>query len=276
MRHFRFLGVLAGLAVASLAAGCTFNFVPAPQPLKQRTVHGSKGPRIALIDIEGVLTEGTQQPIFGPSKPSLVARLRESLAEAAKDKKVAGVILRVRSPGGTVSASEVMYHEVKAFKEETNKPVIAYIQGVGASGGYYVAMAADEVIAHPATITGSIGVLFWGMNVTGLMEKIGVQDQTLKSGEFKDAGSWTREMKPEERAQIQSVIDDFHGRFKSVVKAGRPASPHSIRCNCCPTENPGPPGRNGQPRNDQPKHGLPGLGRCRGPQTPLGCSHSLR
>lgn len=218
MRHFRFVGALAGL----LVAGCTFNFVPAPQPLKQVTVHGSKGPRIALIDIEGVLTEGSQQQFFGPAKPSQVARLRESLKAAASDKKVAGVILRVRSPGGTVSASEVMYHEVMAFKKETNKPVIAYIQGIGASGGYYVAMAADEIIAHPATITGSIGVVFWGVNLTGLFEKIGIKDQTLKSGEFKDAGSWTREMKPEERAQIQSVIDDFHSRFKSVVQAGRP------------------------------------------------------
>jgi protease-4 len=99
--------------------------------------------------------------------------------------------------------------------------VIAQLMGIAASGGYYVAMAADAVYAHPTTITGSIGVIFSGVNVAGLLEKLGVEDQTLKSGERKDTGSLLRRMTPAERAQMQSVVDDLYARFREVVVAGR-------------------------------------------------------
>ena len=110
----------------------------------------------------------------------------------------------------------------KTRKKKTKKPVVAYFQGLATSGGYYVAMAADTVVAHPTAVTGSIGVLMWNLSLAGLMDKIGVEDRTLKSGPYKDAGSWLRKMTPEERAQLQSVLDDFFVRFKEVVDAGRP------------------------------------------------------
>jgi protease-4 len=101
-------------------------------------------------------------------------------------------------------------------------PVIAHFMGMATSGGYYVAMAADEIVAEPTNVTGSIGVILVGVDVSGLMEKFGVTDQTITGGRLKDAGSPLRTMTPEERAIFQSVIDDLHARFRTVVAAGRP------------------------------------------------------
>jgi protease-4 len=123
---------------------------------------------------------------------------------------VVALLLRVNSPGGTVSASETLYHELERWKERSGKPVVAYLQGLATSGGYYVAMSADEVVAHPTAITGSIGVVMLGINVSGLMERFGVEDQTFTSGDFKDAGSALRPMRPEERAYFDEVIGDLH------------------------------------------------------------------
>ena len=155
-------------------------------------------------------------------RESPVARVREQLELARKDDEVRAVLLRIQSPGGTVTASDIVYREVLRFKEETQRPVVAHCLGVCASGGYYVALAADRILAHPTTVTGSIGVIFSGLSLAGLMERYGVEDQTLKSGPFKDAGSPWRRMAPAERAQLQSVIDDLYGRFLEVLRAGRP------------------------------------------------------
>ena len=112
--------------------------------------------------------------------------------------------------------------ELVEFKRSQGIPVVAQLMGTATSGGYYVAMPADRVIANPTTVTGSIGVLFSGINVAGLMHKLGIEDQTLTSGEYKDAGSPLRAMTGVEREQIQSVLDDLHARFKAVVNQGRP------------------------------------------------------
>ena len=110
----------------------------------------------------------------------------------------------------------------KLALEETKRPVVAQLMGAGTSGAYYVAMAADEVRAYPTTVTGSIGVIIAGINVSGLMERFGVADQTITTGPFKDAGSPLRPMRPEERAQLESVARDLFGSFLDVVEAGRP------------------------------------------------------
>ena len=192
------------------------------EPLVESQVRGASGPKLVMLEIEGVITDFERRSRLGSARPSPVARAREALELAAQDDDVAGLVLRIQSPGGTVAASETLYHELMMWKQETNLPVVAYMQGIATSGGYYVAMAADRVIAHPATVTGSIGVIVTGVNVSALMERFGIEDQTLKSGEFKDAGSPLRPMRDEERAQLQSVLDDFHGRFIEVVDSGRP------------------------------------------------------
>ncbi len=195
-----------------------------PRPLRETTVLGDAGPKLAMVDVSGLIIEAAPRPRFlgFPSGPGPVARLREALDLAAEDPDVAALLLRIRSPGGTVGATETVHHELLRWKTRTQRPVIAYMDGLATSGGYYVAMAADEIIAQPAAVTGSIGVLLSGVNVTGLLDRFGVADQSFTSGPYKDAGSPLRDMSPEEAAQLQGVVDDLHSRFLDVVEAGRP------------------------------------------------------
>jgi protease-4 len=192
------------------------------QPLSEVTIQGEGEAKLVLLEIQGVISYEAEGFSFGGARPSVVPRLREALDLAAADDRVAGLILRIRSPGGGVAPSETLYHLVKQWKLSTHKPVIAYFQGLAASGGYYVAMAADEVIAHPTAVTGSIGVIMPSLNLSGLMEKFGIDNQSVTSGAFKDTGSFLRPMRNDEKRQLQSVIDDLYNRFVEVVDDGRP------------------------------------------------------
>ena len=224
---------LGAVLVPLLASGCALLRLPfgGPEPLEETVVEGKGSAKILILDIDGILSEEGESSAFGLfSRESIVARVREELDTARKDSRIAAVVLRIDSPGGTVSASDLLYHEILHFKHEKKVPVIAQMMGVAASGGYYVAMAADAVYAEPTTITGSIGVIFDGINLSGLMKKLGIEDQTLKSGELKDEGSPFRPMSPAERAQLQSVIDGLYARFCGVVAAGRPKlAPDRVR-----------------------------------------------
>ena len=216
-----------GLCAAWLALlGCVTIDLPlgGRGELEEKVVLGTRGPKILMLDIDGVLSEEDEEGSLGfGGRESAVARVREQLDRAREDGEVRAVLLRIQSPGGTVTASDILYREILRFKEETKRPVVAQCMGLCASGGYYVAMAADRVLAHPTSVTGSIGVIFSGLSLAGLMEKIGVEDQTLTSGPFKDAGSPLRRMTPAEHAQLQSVIDDLFAGFVEVVRRGRPA-----------------------------------------------------
>ncbi len=195
-----------------------------PQPLVESVVHGTSGPKILLLDIEGMISEAAEaRGLLTPRGESTVSRVREQLDRAREDSGVRALLIRINSPGGTATASDVIYRELLDFKRERGVPVVAQLMGLATSGGYYVAMASDRIFAHPTTVTGSIGVRFSGVNVSGLMDKLGIEDQTITAGEFKDAGSPLRAMAAEERAQIQSILDDLHDRFKAVVAAGRSA-----------------------------------------------------
>jgi protease-4 len=212
------------LCLLPLSACITVNLpVGGLRPLEETVVFGDSGPKILLIGIDGTLNESDELLPFGMGRESAVALVREQLDRARGDDAVRAILLRINSPGGSASASEQIYSEILRFKHERGVPVVAQLMGTAASGGYYVAMAADEVRAHPTTVTGSIGVIFAGVSFAGLMEKLGVEDQTLTAGEYKDVGSPLRRMKPEERAQLQAVLDDLHHRFLDVVAAGRPA-----------------------------------------------------
>jgi protease-4 len=216
---------LVFLSVSLLASGCISVNLPlgGGGPLEESVVDGESGPKILMVDVSGTLTTKPESGSFGlGGRESPTARMREEIDRALEDDEIAALLLRIDSPGGTVIASEMLYREVRRFKQETKRPVIAQILGAGASGGYYVAMAADEVRAYPSTITGSIGVIIAGINVSGLMERFGVANQTITTGSFKDAGSPLRPMRPEERAQLESVARDLFVSFLDVVQAGRP------------------------------------------------------
>jgi protease-4 len=220
----------ASLAALLLLSGCIL-YAPvdlgsfgSPGELEETVVLGSAGPKLALIEVTGVISDEVNRARLAISeRPSMVVEMRNALDRAAEDPDVAGVLLRINTPGGSVSASDTLHHEIEVWKAEQKRPVVAYLNGMATSGGYYVAMASDRVIAHPAAVTGSIGVVMPGLSIEGLMQKYGVVDQTLTSGPFKDAGTLLRDMTPQERTQLKSVIDDLFARFEDVVAKGRPA-----------------------------------------------------
>jgi len=208
-----------------LIAGCTCFSIPLvekSQSLDETVISGKGRDKILLIDISGVLSTEEQGGAFSFRKEaSIVARIREELKKAATDKRIKGLILRVNSPGGTVTSSDIIYHEIKRFKEKKGLPVIACIMELAASGGYYVSLASDAIIAHPTSVTGSIGVIALKFNAKGLMEKIGIEDETIKAGDKKDLWSPFRPSTEEERKIMQNMLDDFHGKFMDVVAEGR-------------------------------------------------------
>jgi protease-4 len=214
--------VLASLPLVVAACVTVNTFGPRREAMEETIVHGTTGPKVLLLDIDNLITDvDIEGPLGLPGPESTVSRVREQLDEA-RESLAAAILLRINSPGGGVTASDVIYREIVRFKEEEQVPVVAQLMGLAASGGYYVAMAADYVIAHPTTVTGSIGVIAPSINFAGLMERYGVRDQTLVGGTYKDAGSSLRPMTPAERAYLQKLIDDLHARFREVVDEGRP------------------------------------------------------
>ena len=167
----------------------------------------SFGDKIAVVEIRGLITQS--QGII------------EELHQYNDDEGVKAIILRIDSPGGGVGPSQEIYREVLKIKSNKKKKVITSMGSVAASGGYYIASASDLIVANPGTITGSIGVLMEFTNIEELFRKIGIKGVVLKSGEHKDIGSPFREMTPEEKRLIQSVIDNVHQQFIQAVADGR-------------------------------------------------------
>jgi protease-4 len=189
--------------------------------------------KILLLDISGFLSDETAaSPLSlgnAPARVPLLVRLREELTKAGKDRHVRALVVRVNSPGGTVTASDIIYRELALFKREHGLPIVAVMMDVAASGGYYLALAADTIVAHPTTVTGSIGVIMVSVNAEGLLQKIGVTAAAIKSGERKDMGSPFRALTPDERQLFQGVIDDLYGQFVAKVAERRKLPPEQTR-----------------------------------------------
>lgn len=178
--------------------------------------------KIAVIDVLGVITS---HDFDGAG--DMVERVKDQLGLAEKDEQVKAVILKVDSPGGEVLASDEIFRAIQEFQEKSDKPVVAQMGSLAASGGYYVSAPCRWIVANELTLTGSIGVIMSGMNFRGLMDKVGIQPQVYKSGKFKDMMSSTR--RPEdvpagEREMVQALIDETYATFKGVVKTGREGS----------------------------------------------------
>ncbi|MCC6968534.1 MAG: signal peptide peptidase SppA [Nitrospira sp.] len=212
---------LVVLALALMQAACvTINLPPGPGALEEHKVSGTGKDKVLLMDVSGVISSENKDGFY--SSPGMLATVKEELERAAKDEHIKAIVLRINSPGGTVTASDIIYHELKQFRTSRKIPIVASIMDVGASGGYYIAAAADTVLAHPSSVTGSIGVIMLTVNARGLLEKVGVETNAVTSGPRKDMGSPFRAMLPEERAIFQGVIDGFYQRFLQVVQEGRP------------------------------------------------------
>lgn len=220
------LWVGAGILLL-LAAGCItvkVSLFEEPAPLKEQTVSGFGADKILLLDISGAILEGPHRILGLLKGVTSPARVKEELEKAAKDDRIKAVVVKINSPGGTVAGADVILHEIKAFKAERHVPVVVCLQGLAASGGYYVAQAGDAIIAYPTCITGSIGVLAMKLNLKGLMDKVGVDEDLVKSGRWKDFWSPFRPATPQEKEMMQQVIDQFYRRFVDVVAAGRQLS----------------------------------------------------
>lgn len=164
------------------------------------------GKRIALVEVTGVISNAR-------GVVSQLARYRD-------DRSVPAIVVRIDSPGGEVAPTQEIFDEIKKTRN-AGKKVIASMGGVAASGGYYIACAADSIVANPGTLTGSIGVIFELPNVEGLFKKFGVDWEVVKSGKHKDIGSFARRLTNEERRLLQEVVDDVYGQFIDAVVQGR-------------------------------------------------------
>lgn len=220
------------LAVAALLpalAGCVLVVAPPlswferDPGLRETVLQGEGDAKILVIAIDGFISDQPTERAFGlVREQSTLARVAAELDKAEADPAIAAVVLRIDSPGGGVTASDEIYHRLRRFAEEHDLPMVASLGGVATSGGYYVALAADDILAHPTTVTGSIGVILVGVNVAGLMDKLGVEDETYTSGPHKDLLSPLRGATEAERDIVQGVLDDLFARFVDVVETRRP------------------------------------------------------
>lgn len=173
--------------------------------------------RVAILPVEGpIAAEGSE-------------RILRTLRRYRDDARVRGIVLEIESPGGTVGASQALYREIRELRDEDDRPLVAWIGDVGASGGYYVALAADSVYALPGSITGSIGVIMQFPDTRELLRKAGVSVEIVRSGDRKGAGSVFRELSEADREVFQALVDDAYGQFLDAVIANRGLDPDSAR-----------------------------------------------
>jgi len=176
---------------------------------------GDHKEKIAVVEVKGIITESSK----------VVKRLKKY----GRDNSVKGILLRINSPGGGVAPSQEIYSEVLRVRKKEGKPVVASLASLGASGGYYIACAADTIFANPGSITGSLGVLMPLSNIQALLKKLGLKAVIIKSGKFKDIGSPTHEMTGEERNILQASVDDVHDQFIEAVAAARKMPVNRVR-----------------------------------------------
>jgi len=209
-----------------LVAGCgTGSFLITPvsntSDLKQITVQpGAASAKVAIIEVEGMLMDERTGGLLQATENPL-SMFVQQLDQAASDDSVKAIVLRVNSPGGSVTTSDTMYDALQRFKAKTHKPVIASAQELDASGAFYVSCAADKIIVNPTSIVGSIGVIFESFDLEGTLDKLGVRTDAIKSAPLKDMGSPYRHLTPEAREVMQGMVDEYFARFKNIVTTNR-------------------------------------------------------
>jgi protease-4 len=212
--------LLLVILISFLLAGCMpqihLDFLGKEKIQEVVLVKSKAREKILILDISGIITSSLNPGIFS-KEGDILSQVYYRLEKAAEDKRIKAVILRLDTPGGEVTTSDILYNEILKFKEKTRIPVVGLMMGLAASGGYYLASACDFIVAHPSTVTGSIGVISIFPNLQELMAKIGVKVNVIKSGEMKDSGSTFREMTEEEKKIFQGVVDELYQKFLDVV-----------------------------------------------------------
>jgi len=218
--------------VVLLFGGCAFVKVPLTTPVQgveERVIEGEGRAKLVMVDISGIISLGHVGFDQFSKDPPLIPRIKEELREAMADSDVVGLLVRIDSGGGSVTASDILYHELKRFGDKKNVPVVACVMDKALSGGYYAALAADAIVAHPTAVVGGVGVITFKFNIAGLLDKWGIDEETVKSGDLKDFWSPLRPGKPEEIALMQGITDRLHQRFMSLVEENRELKPGTLQ-----------------------------------------------
>ena len=212
----------AGLLASGLLAGCFSVSGGATPEFREVLLQGEGDDKLLMIDIDGPIFN---QPILVPNigvLPGMTARVRQELEIAFDDPEIRGVLLRINSPGGALTDSDIIYHSLVEFKKSKKVKIIASLGDIAASGALYIAMAADEIYAHPTTTTGSIGVVIPHINYSGLARKLGVESDPVASGRYKNLDDPLKPRDPDERKILQELVNLQYEKFVEVIKSGRP------------------------------------------------------
>ena len=189
-----------------------------------RLVQGQRN-AVAVVEVKGVIVSGRRADAFPDQSLAYSESVIQDIKRAIEDPVVQAVVLEVDSPGGSVVPSADIYQALK----ECTKPIVTSMGEVAASGGYYIACATQYILARPATVTGSIGVISQALNAEELLRKLGIEVQVVRSGKYKDQGGWHRPMSEEEKAMLQAIIDEAHEEFVRVIAEGRDMPVDQVR-----------------------------------------------
>ena len=214
---------IAFLVFSIFASGCaTINLGPSLGSLDEVTIEGEGPGKILLVNVDGVINNKKDRTLSGSTlRLGMVEEIRSIVDKAEKDDNIKALLIKMNSPGGTVTASDIIFHLLKTYKEKNKVRIYIQVMDLAASGGYYIALAGDEIIAHPTSLIGSIGVIALKVNLKELMSKIGVSWEIVKSGDKKDFMSPFRAFTKEERKLFQGAIDRLHNRFVTLIAKNR-------------------------------------------------------
>ena len=197
------------------------------QPLEERVIESGTKDKVLVVEILGVIRTTAGRDTFTPKQGTL-ERLEAVLKKAEEDKNIKGIILKIDSPGGGYTASDLVFRKIIAFKEKQSLPVVACITDQGTSGAYMAALAADYIIALPSAIVGNVGVILPSISLEGLMDKLGIDNQTITSGKFKDTGNPLRDMTDEDKEILADIVTEFYNNFIQRVTQIRPVTEEDL------------------------------------------------
>jgi len=226
------LGLFAGLVAKKTSFGERSHFagyaVDEYPDFSEEWSYGEGGAKVVRIAVHGVIMRGSDGGLFDPGIDR-IEHILQQIRAATHDSEVKGLIVEVDSPGGAITPSDEIYEALMRFREgDEERKVLVFMRDLAASGGYYVAIAGDYLMAEPTTIVGSIGVIMQSINMKGLSEKIGIHDVTIKSGDNKDFLNPFQDVDPAQVALLQGMIDEMHERFAGLVQERRGLSDETM------------------------------------------------